>query len=78
MDVKTMSRVVTLLLLVGLTLLVVSLIWPGVAPGGVTHLGSCMRSFVAQNKRRGLAVLVIWSSCTLRTTGGKSPVAPSS
>jgi uncharacterized protein (DUF58 family) len=29
-----------------------------VAPGGVTHLASCMRSFVHQNKRRGLAVLV--------------------
>jgi uncharacterized protein (DUF58 family) len=30
----------------------------GVTPGGITHLGPCMRSFVAQNKRRGLAVLL--------------------
>ena len=30
----------------------------GVAAGGVTTLGPCMRSFVAQNKRRGLAVLI--------------------
>jgi uncharacterized protein (DUF58 family) len=29
-----------------------------VSPGGVTQLGACMRSFIHQNKRRGLAVLI--------------------
>ncbi|MBW2731120.1 MAG: DUF58 domain-containing protein [Deltaproteobacteria bacterium] len=30
----------------------------GVSPGGQTQLASALRSFVAQNKRRGLAVLI--------------------